>query len=123
MLLLCAAVVAVTALARADAVSAHAKLVRAQPAPGSTVKKAPALVRLWFDDELDPKHSTVSVWDRRARRVDDGKGGVDLDDMDRRSMIARLRPLAPGVYTVRWKAVSADDRFLAQGTFRFTVAP
>lgn len=110
-------------LALADLASAHATLVKAQPAPGSTVKKAPALVRLWFGDELDPKHSTVSVWDRRARRVDEGKGGVDLDDMDRKSMIARLRPLVPGVYTVRWKAVSADDGFVAQGTFRFTVAP
>lgn len=111
------------ALTLADFASAHAKLIKAQPASGSTVKKAPALVRLWFDDELDPKHSTVGVFDRRARRVDDGKGGVDLDDMDRKSMIARLRPLPPGVYTVRWKAVSADDGFVAQGAFRFTVAP
>lgn len=54
------------------------------------------MVRIWFKiagtEELDPKRSAVSVWDSRGRRVDDGKGGVDLDDMDRRSLLATLKP-------------------------------
>lgn len=103
--------------------AAHAKLVRAEPAPGSTVKTPPRVVRAVFDDELDPKTSTLAVTDQRGRRVDDGKGGVDLDDLDRKTMLARLRPIGPGAYTARWKAVSADDQYVAQGTFRFTVAP
>ncbi len=103
--------------------AAHAKLVRAEPAPGSTVKTPPRVVRVVFDDELDPKTSTLAVTDQRGRRVDDGKGGVDLDDLDRKTMLARLRPIGSGAYTVRWKAVSADDQYVAQGTFRFTVAP
>jgi methionine-rich copper-binding protein CopC len=37
-------------------------------------------------------------------------------------MTVRLARLAPGIYTVRWKAVSADDQYVAQGTFSFTVA-
>ncbi len=114
-------------LSQAVDVMAHAKLQRAEPPPGSIVKTPPAVVRLWFsmspNEELDPRRSTVSVWDRRGRRVDDGKGGVDLNDMDRRSMIARLKPIGPGTYTVRWKAVTIPDRGLSQGSFNFTVAP
>jgi methionine-rich copper-binding protein CopC len=110
-------------LAWTGAALGHAKLLRAEPAPGSTIKVAPRVVRATFNDELDPKRSTMTVTDARARRVDDGKGGVDLDDLDRKTMIAGLRATGPGTYTVRWKAVSADDQNVAQGTFRFTVAP
>lgn len=113
----------VVALAGPHRASGHAKLLRARPSPGSTVSVAPAIVRAWFNDELDPKGSTLIVTDRRGRRVDDGGGGVDLDDLDRTSMLTRLRSIGPGVYTVTWKAVSADDRYVAKGTFRFTVAP
>jgi hypothetical protein len=62
------------------------------------------------------------VWDAREQRVDDGKGGVDLNDLDRLSLIARLRPLGRGTYTVRYKAVSTPDLAARRGTFRFTVA-
>jgi len=107
-----------------DEAAAHARLVRADPARGSTLATPPTVVRLWFQlggEELDPRRSVVSVWDVRGRRVDDGKGGVDLDDLDRTSMIARLKPIGPGSYTVRWRAVSSPDGSVAQGSFRFTV--
>lgn len=104
-------------------VSSHGKLLRAEPAPGSAVKTAPNVVRAWFNDELDAKRSTISVTDARGRRVDDGKGSVDLNDMDRKSMVARLKPAGPGSYTVTWKAVSVDDGFVAKGSYRFKIAP
>lgn len=104
----------------------HAKLLRAEPAPGSTVAASPKAVRLVFtlspNEELDVQRSTVSVWDSHGRRVDDGKGGVDLNDLNRRTMIARLKPIGPGPYSVRWKAVSSPDLDVAQGTYKFTVA-
>ena len=106
--------------------SAHATFTRAQPAPGSTVTTAPTFVRVWFkaepNEELDPRRSVLSVWDAQGRRVDDGKGGVDLNDLDRLSLIAHLKPLTAGTYTVRWKAVSTPDLAIRQGTFRFTVS-
>lgn len=101
----------------------HAKLLSAEPAPGSTVKAPPRVVRARFSEELDAKRSAISVWDGRGRRVDDGKGGVDLQDMDRKTMMATLKTPGPGSYTVKWKAVSADDAFVVQGSFGFTVAP
>jgi copper transport protein len=101
--------------------AAHAKLVRADPPPRSVVKVAPKVVRVWFNDELDPILSWIIVWGAAGRRVDDGKGGVDLNDLSRKSMVVRLRHLVPGTYTVRWQAVSADDLAGVSGAFQFTV--
>ena len=122
------AIIAVTMLAgltQRGALSAHAKILRAEPAPGSSVNIAPKAVRIWFtldgNEEVDPERSRISVLDSTGRRVDDGKGGVELNDLDRRSMIVRLKPLKAGVYTVKWKAVSAPDFSVAQGAFQFRV--
>ncbi len=107
-------------------VYAHAKFERAEPAPGSTLRTPPPLVRIRFtlapEESLDAQRSTIAVTDARGRRVDDGKGGVDLDDLDRRTLIARLKPLGAGTYTVRWKAVTTPDAGVAQGSFQFSVA-
>ncbi len=115
------AVVAVIVTVLASPADAHAKLVRADPAPKSVVTVAPKVVRLVFNEELAPKGSTVTVVDARGRRVDDGRGRLDLDDLDRKSIVAGLKPVAKGAYTVKWVAVSADDRFVARGTYRFTI--
>jgi methionine-rich copper-binding protein CopC len=109
----------VTLMLVAAAAWGHAKLLRAVPAPGSTIARAPTVVQVWFNDELDPARSGISVWNARAQRVDDGRGGVDLTDLDRKSMKVGLKPIAPGGYTVRWRAVSADDLFVSTGTFTF----
>ncbi len=109
-------------LVMALTVAAHAKLVRAEPQPGSSLTAPPTTVRAWFNDELDVKGSTLRVTDRRGARVDRGDGRVDLDDLDRKSMLVGLKLLAPGAYTVQWSAVSADDGFAAKGSYRFTIA-
>jgi len=114
-------VAGVAVVAFAGAAEAHARLVRADPAPKSVVAAAPKIVRLLFNEELAPKGSTVTVVDARGRRVDDGRGRLDLDDLDRKSIVAGLKPVAKGAYTVKWVAVSADDRFVARGTYRFTI--
>ncbi len=127
-ILLSMVVLLMSVLVQRATVMAHAKFLRSAPAAGSTVKAAPKVVRVWFtlaaaSEELDPKRSTLSVWDSRGRRVDDGKGGVDLNDLDRKSMLVNVKPLAPGTYTVRWKAVSTPDLEATQGAFLFTILP
>jgi methionine-rich copper-binding protein CopC len=118
--ILLAAVVLIAAVPAGKA-GAHAKLVRADPAPDSTVAVAPKVVKVWFSEELRPKGSTLEVVDSRGVRVDDRKGRVDLDDLDRMTLIGGLKAMGRGKYTVRWTAVSADDRDMAKGTFSFTV--
>lgn len=118
------AAVLLAALPAAPAMG-HAKLLKASPVPGAKVTTAPKIVQAWFKlsagEELDPKRSTISVWNAAGKRVDDGKGGVDLKDLDRLSMSARVKPLTPGTYTVKWKAVSDPDGGVGQGSFKFTV--
>lgn len=114
-------IILVTVLVCTPALWAHARLLRSEPPAGAVVKVPPQAVRAWFSDELDSDRSLLSVWDARGRRVDDAHGGVDLDDLDRRSMVARLRAIGHGIYTVRWRAVSADDGFVTEGSFTFTV--
>jgi methionine-rich copper-binding protein CopC len=109
-------------LALAPSAGAHAKLQRADPKPGSKIKTVPGVVRAWFSEELDAKGSALSVWDSHGKRKDDGKGGLDLNDLDHKSLIAKLQPIGPGTYTVKWTAVSTDDKDVAKGSFRFTVA-
>lgn len=100
---------------------AHARLVRSEPKADAVLSVSPKVVRVWFNDELDPDRSMMRVWDAREHRVDDGQGGVDLDDLDRKSMLARLQAVGAGTYTARWRAVSADDGFIAEGSFAFVV--
>jgi len=114
-------VLLVSLVATTGLASGHAKLLKSEPAPRAVLRTPPKLVRAWFDDELDPQRSSLSVWDSRGRRVDDGHGGVDLGDLDRKSMIAKLKPIRAGKYTVKWRAVSADDKFVAQGAFQFMI--
>ena len=107
-------------------VIAHAKFLRAEPAPNSTVTSAPQVVRVWFtladaNEELDAKRSTLSVLDAHGKQVDDGKGGVDLNDLSHKSMLVRMQSRQPGTYTVKWKAVSSPDQEVTEGAFRFTV--
>lgn len=98
---------------------AHPKLVKAQPAKGAVLKKAPTRIQLWFHEELDTKQSGFTVVNRKGERVDNGDAKVNLDD---RTMIeGSIKPLPPGVYTVKWKAVADDDKGVTEGIFTFRV--
>ncbi len=108
-------------VAASGVAAGHAALAKSDPANRAILRVPPKVVRAWFNDELDPQRSALSVWDSRGRRVDDGRGGVDLNDLDRKSLIVKLNAMGLGTYTVRWRAVSTDDGFVAQGSFRFTV--
>lgn len=99
----------------------HARLVGSSPPDGAVLLAPPRVIRAWFNEELDPTRSRLEVLDPRGRVVT--RGGADLEDLDRRTLVVRVGRLGPGTYTVRWTAVSADDGYVARGKFRFTVQP
>jgi methionine-rich copper-binding protein CopC len=101
-------------------VAAHSFLERADPRPGSTVKSAPAEVRLRFTERLEPAFSTVEVTDEGGKRVD--RGAVVTEPGTARQLRVPLGPLGPGRYTVRWRVLSVDSH-VVQGDFFFRVAP
>lgn len=106
----------------ATGVAAHAVMVKSDPESEEVREQSPEQVVAWFSEELDAGPSTMQVFDTQGRQVDDGDGGVDLNDPDHASMVVSLSELLPnGVYTVRWVAVSAEDDDLTEGEFTFAV--
>lgn len=101
------------------AASAHAFLARAEPAVGSTVAVPPARVAIVFTEAVEPDFSTIAVTAPDGHRVDAGPPRRD-GAADR--LAVPLEPLAPGAYTVAWRAVSVDTH-RTQGRFGFTLAP
>jgi hypothetical protein len=99
---------------------AHALLDRAEPRVGATVRTAPKQLKLWFTLDIDPSLSTAMVMDAKGGRVDKNDAQVDL--ADRALIRVSLDALAPGDYTVVWRAGSSDGH-LSQGDFVFHVGP
>jgi methionine-rich copper-binding protein CopC len=109
------------ALVLSGAVSAlaHAHLVRATPAAGATVSTPPNEVTLRFSEKLESAFSSVVVRDQAGKQVD--KGGATVDKSDRTLMRVQLQqPVAPGVYKVEWRVMSADTHKV-DGNFTFKV--
>ena len=109
------------ALLMCGAVSAlaHAHLVRATPAAGATVSTPPNEVTLRFNEKLESAFSSVVVRDQTGIQVD--KGGATVDKSDRTLMRVQLQqPIAPGVYKVEWRVMSADTHKV-DGNFTFKV--
>ena len=100
-------------------VSAHALLLRSNPAANAVLEKPPVQVELFFSESLEPQLSLISVIDTNNVIVDVGDVRVDPSDTTR--MTVSLRSISDGVYTVTWKAVSATDGHQTVGTFPFAV--
>jgi hypothetical protein len=94
---------------------AHAMLEHATPSAGSTVT-APKEVVLQYSESLEPTFSTAEVHGA------DGASASDKAEVKDTTMRVKLKPLAPGRYTVIWHAVSVDTHRTA-GQYSFTVKP
>lgn len=114
-----AAVAASCALLSAHAF-AHAYPVTSDPAKGATVHTAPAEVAIEFDDELEPKFSTIVVHDAKGATVSNGAASVPASDAKHLSV--PLKALSPGTYTVLWTATDTDTH-KTKGSFTFKVSP
>ena len=97
---------------------AHAFPVRSDPRVGWTVAVSPPKVTIWFDGELEPAFSTITVYNSAKQQVD--KGNSRVNGPDASVLEVDLTPLAPGTYHVYWKAL-AKDTHVTQGDFTFAV--
>ncbi|MGB2953513.1 MAG: copper resistance protein CopC [Gaiellaceae bacterium] len=111
-------IAALAALTWPSAASAHARLQRSDPPDGAVVGKAPAVVRLFFDDTIEPIGGT--------RAIRNGGGSVLSGKPYRprgksRELVVPLRArLSTGDYTVLWKALS-NDGHIVEGVIAFAV--
>ncbi len=102
--------------------AAHGLLVKSEPQDGAVLGQLPERVIAWFSQELDTGLSALQLVDAAGRQVDNGDGGVDLNDPAHAALIVTLPPSLPaGVYTAHWTAVSADDGDTTEGEFSFSV--
>jgi methionine-rich copper-binding protein CopC len=104
----------------ATAAFAHARLVKASPAVGSTMKGSPAEIRLTLSEELEAAFSTIRVVDSAGKQVDNGDKG--LDPANGKVLKVTLPSLPPGSYHVIWRVLSVDTH-VTEGDFKFQVAP
>jgi methionine-rich copper-binding protein CopC len=97
---------------------AHALLSRANPAPGSTLRRAPGQLDLTFTEGVVPHFSSVELLNQAQARLPLGSLGTGRTQ---RELVVQLPPLSPGQYTVVWR-VTSEDTHKTQGRFTFTVA-
>jgi copper transport protein len=103
----------------APTAEAHARLVASTPGAGERVAEAPKELRLVFSEPLDAGYTTADVIGPTGRPVATGIGQPDPSDA--RTLVAPLPPLPDGVYTVRWRTLSAADGHAEEGSFSFGV--
>jgi copper transport protein len=108
------AFVALGALAFPSVAFAHASLTHESPSYGRETKQAPRWVVLSFDEQVQVLPKAIQVLDLRG---DDLALSAHARD---RQLIAPLRRLPRGPYTVRWKALSTDGHVVS-GVYTFGV--
>jgi methionine-rich copper-binding protein CopC len=101
-------------------VSAHAFLEHSDPPVGGKVHSAPAAVRIWFTEAIEPSFSSIQVFDATGRQVDKKDTHRDLSNRSR--LQVSLPRLGPGTYKVVWRVVSVDTH-RTTGNFTFQIVP
>jgi len=108
------ALAAVCALAFPASAFAHATLESTTPSFRQELRSGPKMVRLHFDQYVKVLPGSLRVLDGRGRNF---AGAAHTESTD---VVAPVRALKAGSYTVRWQAVSADSHVVS-GVWTFGV--
>ncbi|WP_328466461.1 copper resistance protein CopC [Streptomyces sp. NBC_00448] len=101
--------------------SAHAALIRTDPADGSVVKTAPQRVVLTYSEGVLLSDDSLRVLDPHGTNVAVGTPGhAQGKDSGATSTVALKPGLGDGTYTVAWRAISQDSHPVA-GAFTFSI--
>lgn len=95
---------------------AHARLESSTPADGSTLNAVPAALEMRFSE---PARLTA-LWIQRAEEP--RQALKSLPTSTDKTLRVVLPSLAPGPYSITWRALSADGH-VASGTLHFTISP
>ncbi|TKS61421.1 MAG: copper-binding protein [Nitrospira sp.] len=97
---------------------AHSMLVKAEPPRRAVLAKAPAQVRLWFNEEIEGDYAALVVLDAEKHPVTEIKPQLAPDDP--KSIVLPLPELVPGKYSVKFRVLSVDGH-VVESSFDFTV--
>lgn len=102
----------------AGAALAHARLESSEPSASSTLDSAPKVLRLRFNEALEPAFSKVALQDSAGKQIVLPK--VQVDKARPAEMAVPLPALAAGNYRVQWSTVTRDGH-KTKGEFGFRV--
>lgn len=101
--------------------------IERHPLPGMVVTTPPTEVRLRFSTPLATplaSYNFVQVYNRYGARVDLGPAPADgMAPAAPDVLQTRLKPLDPGLYTVRWRATAQATGAATDGSYAFGLAP
>jgi len=109
---------ALAALLWWGAASAHALLVKSEPARRAALVRPPAQVRLWFNERLEPAFCTLVVLNADGKPATAEPAQVSPDNP--KLLELALPVLGPGLYTVQYKVLSVDGHTV-KASYTFTV--
>jgi subtilisin family serine protease/putative copper export protein/methionine-rich copper-binding protein CopC len=107
--------IAALALALAPSAGAHAFLVHASLADGTTLTRAPHVVELTFTEDVSATLSRASLVDTAGRQV---RGEVVRGENGRTLRIV-LPHVRSGAYRLVWRTVATDDLHATDGSLVF----
>jgi hypothetical protein len=99
---------------------AHAIVVRRSPEQGGLASDMIGKVEVWYDAGIRDAFAALAVVSAAGERVD--KRDAAIDKADPAHVTVSVDRLAPGKYTVRYRALSADGH-LVSGAWDFEVRP
>lgn len=117
---LAAAAAAGVALAAPAAAWAHAALLKTVPAASAEVDTPPRMLRLTYDEVVEPRFAVISVTDAAGHQQVDGI--VRHNPSDPYELDAPLKRSAEGWYLVFWRVISADGHPV-RGVFTYRIGP
>ena len=92
--------------------SAHADLVRSDPADGSVLAHAPSVAQLWFSETISPKFSSARVVDHTGATI---TGSHFQEGGDPAQLTVELPSLGTGTYGLVWQVLAEDDGHTTRG--------
>lgn len=114
---LAAALFAVFLLSLASGAQAHSVLLDTDPEDGEQLAVAPDVVTLTFNEDITDLGTEIVITTADDETINDGDTEIDGPQISQ-----ALSPDRPeGLYTVTWRAVSADGHPIS-GDFTFTAA-
>ncbi len=108
-------------LAAAPPALAHAELLKASPAPGADLQRAPQAILLTFTEAVDVSLSGILVYDQHGDLVPGLQKAKSAPGVQFGMLALLTQTLSTGLYTVEWRAISADDGHATAGVFSFGV--
>jgi copper transport protein len=100
-------------------VSAHAILLKSDPADHATLAEPPSEIRMWFSEDVNLDLSSVRVLDENGEEVNSTL--LSPDPKQPNLVSVSLSNIGAGVYTVAYAVLSRMDGHMNEGSLSFGV--